>query len=244
MSPPDSTSRANKQAAGWSPLLLLNWLSAVAATTICVRQQERSRGRLRQQNKISPPSVRENTLEFQGRPCYFCKCRILKPLKYTHTYTLHTTQTSAATDVIVNHQKPKVLVNIPNQTTTYVERTHQPAVVRRALIGQTQKYGWLKKRREEESFRNHWNRFSLQVFYRDIKASFWISQDRRGSIFIPYSSPGSFWGLIPAITGREARIPDLHDTHTHTMWGNWSQHTQKAEALSFIHKRFRKKYEN
>lgn len=140
-----------------------------------------------------------------------------------YTHTLHTPQTSATIDVIVNHQKPKFLVNIPNQTTTYVRRTHQPAVVRRALIGQTQKYGWLKKRRGEESFRNHWKHFRAQGFdgetsLSDIKASFWISRDQHGStrVFLPYPSPGSCWGLIPATTGRETRIPALHGTHTLT----------------------------
>lgn len=122
----------------------------------------------------------------------------------------------------VNQQKPEFSANIPNQTSTYVGRTHQPAVVRSALIGQSQKYGWLRKRREEESFRNDWNGFSLQEFHRetplsDIKASFWISQDQHGSTraFIPSSPPGSCWGLIPAITGREAR--SSRDTHTHTV---------------------------
>lgn len=66
-------------------------------------------------------------------------------------------------------------------------------------------------------------------------------------VFIPFSSPGPCWGLIPATTGREARILVLHGTHTHTplgvfklgkcvcfwiMGGNWSQHTQKGLNLN------------
>lgn len=97
-------------------------------------------------------------------------------------HTLCTQQTSATIDVIVNHPKPVILLNIPNQTSTYVKRTHRPAVVGCTLIGQTQKYGWLKKTtREEESFKNHWLQ-SASGLQRNV--SFWHQ-----SIFLDLTGP-------------------------------------------------------
>lgn len=112
-----------------------------------IRRHERSRRRLRQQNRIS--------LHLPERTGWNCEEDHVviangpfSHHKMTHTYTEHTTLTSVAVCVIVNHQKPKFLVNIADKTATYVRGTHRPAAVWCcALIGQSHKYGWLKKRR-------------------------------------------------------------------------------------------------
>lgn len=82
---------------------------------IRIRRHERSRGRLRQQNRISlhlPEGKGSNSEEdhvvFANRaPSHH---------KSTHAYTEHTTLTSVAICVIVNHQKPTFLVNIADKT--------------------------------------------------------------------------------------------------------------------------------
>lgn len=114
---------------------------------IRIRRRERIRRRLRQQNRISlhlpertASKSEEDHVDLANGP--------FSHHKSTHIYTKHTTLTSVAICVIVNHQEPKFLVNIADKTATYVRGTHRPAAVRCcALIGQSHKYGWLKKRR-------------------------------------------------------------------------------------------------
>lgn len=119
----------------------------MAATNIRIRRRERGRRRLRQQNRISLHLPERTGSDSEGDRVVFANGPFSHH-KSTHTSTEHTTLTSVAVCVIVNHQKPKCWVNIADKTATYVRGTHRPAAVWRcALIGQSHKYGWLKKRR-------------------------------------------------------------------------------------------------
>lgn len=93
---------------------------------IRIRRHERSRRRLRQQNRISLHLPERTGLNSEEDHVVLANGPFSHQ-KSTHTYTEHTTLTSVAVCVIVNHQKPKFLVNIANKTATYVRGTHRPA---------------------------------------------------------------------------------------------------------------------